>query len=214
MAKRTKQEALETRERLLDAALEVFGERGVSRPSLSEVAELAGVTRGAVYGHFCNKADLFTALCDRVLLPMEAIAELTDAEPEKEPLQRLKASWIYVFRDVASNAKVRRLLEIIFQKCEMLEENGAISRRMQQGRAEAVSHTLHLLNKAVERRQLPADLDTEAAVILVHAAFIGVLSDWIFRPEFDLTARAEQYAQALIDLLRLSPALRRQGTPP
>ena len=209
MAKRTKEEALETRERLLDAALEVFSDRGVSRPSLTDVAELAGATRGAVYGHFCNKADLFTALCDRVLLPMEAVAEMTDVEPEHDPLERLKASWIYVFRDVASNPKVRMLLEIIFQKCEMLEENGVIVQRMQQGRAEAVVHTLKLLDKAVEKGQLPADLDTEAAVILVHAAFIGVLSDWIFRPEFDLSARAESYAQALIDMLTLSPALRR-----
>src|SRR5690606_18567469 len=71
MARRSKAEALETRETILDAAIEVFHQHGVARPSLTEVARLAGVTRGAVYGHFRNKADLFNALCDRIRLPAE-----------------------------------------------------------------------------------------------------------------------------------------------
>lgn len=211
MAKRTRQDALETRERLLDAALEVFSERGVSRPSLTDVAELAGVTRGAVYGHFANKADVFTALCDRILLPVEAIVEMIAEVPEDAPLQRLKASWVYVFRDIANNPKHRRLLEVIFQKCEMLEENGAIVQRMHQGREESLAHTRRLLQQAVERGQLPADLDVEAAVLLLHSALVGILNEWICRPEFDLAARAERYVRALSDTLKTSTALRRSS---
>ena len=49
MARKTKLEALETRERLLDAGEVVFRQRGVTRTSLAEIAAAAGVTRGAVY---------------------------------------------------------------------------------------------------------------------------------------------------------------------
>ena len=56
MARRTKEEALATRHALLDAAERVFGRRGVARTSLVEIAEEAGVTRGAVYWHFKDKA--------------------------------------------------------------------------------------------------------------------------------------------------------------
>ena len=52
MARRTREEALATREQLLDAAEQVFRERGVGHASLAEVAYAAGVTRGAVYHHF------------------------------------------------------------------------------------------------------------------------------------------------------------------
>ena len=62
---------------LLDAALRVFRDRGVAHTSLEEVAAAAGVTRGAVYWHFKDKADLFTALCERVQLPMEAMLART-----------------------------------------------------------------------------------------------------------------------------------------
>jgi TetR/AcrR family acrAB operon transcriptional repressor len=44
----------------------------VSRTSLSDIAAAAGTTRGAIYWHFKNKADVFNAMMDRVILPMEA----------------------------------------------------------------------------------------------------------------------------------------------
>ena len=57
--RKTKEEAQQTRSNLLNAALNVFYERGVSKASLDEIAKTAGVTRGALYWHFKNKEDLF-----------------------------------------------------------------------------------------------------------------------------------------------------------
>lgn len=69
MARCTKEDALATRHRLLDAAEYVFVEKGVSRTSLHDIAHAAGVSRGAVYWHFKNKADLFNAIMERITLP-------------------------------------------------------------------------------------------------------------------------------------------------
>jgi AcrR family transcriptional regulator len=54
-----------TRERLLDAASEVFKRLGYNGASLDAVAEAAGYTKGAVYSNFATKADLFMALLER-----------------------------------------------------------------------------------------------------------------------------------------------------
>ena len=54
-----------TRERLLDAAADVFKRLGYHGASLEAVAEAAGYTKGAVYSNFETKADLFLALLDR-----------------------------------------------------------------------------------------------------------------------------------------------------
>jgi AcrR family transcriptional regulator len=56
-----------TRARLLDAAAEVFVEKGFGRASLEEVAARAGFTRGAVYSNFADKSALFVALLDERL---------------------------------------------------------------------------------------------------------------------------------------------------
>ena len=55
----------ETRDRLLDAAADVFNRLGYHGASLDAVAEAAGYTKGAVYSNFATKADLFLALLGR-----------------------------------------------------------------------------------------------------------------------------------------------------
>lgn len=66
MARKTKQQAEETRQEILDAAIKTFSERGVSATSLADIAKSAGVTRGAIYWHFKNKVDLFHQLVSLV----------------------------------------------------------------------------------------------------------------------------------------------------
>jgi AcrR family transcriptional regulator len=54
-----------TRELLLDAAIEVFAQKGYHGASLDDVADTAGFTKGAVYSNFTRKSDLFRALIER-----------------------------------------------------------------------------------------------------------------------------------------------------
>lgn len=54
-----------TRDRVLDAATEVFAERGFNGASVEEIAEAAGFSRGAVYSNFADKDELFLAVMDR-----------------------------------------------------------------------------------------------------------------------------------------------------
>ncbi len=54
-----------TRERVLDAAREVFAERGVFGATVEEICERAGFTRGAFYSNFTDKDDVLEALIDR-----------------------------------------------------------------------------------------------------------------------------------------------------
>lgn len=62
------------RRRLLDAALEVFAERGFAGASLDQVAAVAGLTKGAIYSNFVSKDDLFFAMMrDQSLNRLETI---------------------------------------------------------------------------------------------------------------------------------------------
>lgn len=71
----------QTRERLLDAAAEVFNRLGYHGASMDAVAEAAGYTKGAVYSNFATKGDLFLALLTRYSMAQakaqsEAVANL------------------------------------------------------------------------------------------------------------------------------------------
>ena len=89
MARKTKEEALKTREGIIEASIELFLKRGVSRTSLSDIAKRAGVTRGAIYWHFNNKEDLLGALWTQLLLPFEPLERVADDPHEPDPLGKL-----------------------------------------------------------------------------------------------------------------------------
>jgi AcrR family transcriptional regulator len=63
--RRTQEEAEQTRQDLLDAALTIFSQKGYTATHLEDIARAAGVTRGAIYHHFGSKSDLFLALLEK-----------------------------------------------------------------------------------------------------------------------------------------------------
>lgn len=76
----------QTREYLLQAAAEVFAERGFHAATLDEVAAAAGFSKGAVYSNFKNKEDLFLALLEdaytREMRALRSTIERSDVPPE------------------------------------------------------------------------------------------------------------------------------------
>jgi AcrR family transcriptional regulator len=76
----------QTRDYLLQAAAQVFAERGFHGASLDEVAAVAGFTKGAVYSNFKNKEDLFLALLEseyqRELAKVRTTLETADGPPD------------------------------------------------------------------------------------------------------------------------------------
>jgi TetR/AcrR family acrAB operon transcriptional repressor len=209
MVRRTKEEAQETRNRILDAAEHVFFEKGVSRTSLCDIARHAGFTRGAIYWHFANKGDLFTAMFDRVLLPLDELAAASVDPQEADPLGRLKEIVTWCLRSTATDPQRRRVFDILFLKCEFVEDMGPVMVRHQTNMREGIEKMEAGLKNAVSKGQLPADLDTRRAATMLHAFIGGFLREMLILPEtIDVKAHSKQLVDACFDMLRFSPALR------
>jgi TetR/AcrR family acrAB operon transcriptional repressor len=211
MARKTKEEALETRNQILDAAERVFAAQGVSQTSLADIANAAGVTRGAIYWHFKNKADVLTAMVERELLPMECLLQAAaDGAEHPDPLGSLRKVFIDILRDAVRNPRRRRVLDVMFNKLEFTDEMGAVRQRKRESLREGAAHVQRVLAEAAALGQLPTDLDVERADIMLYGMLSGLLSHWLLYPErFDLEAEAEKLVDGYLDMLRLSPALRR-----
>src|SRR5512144_745683 len=129
MARKTKEDAAITGEQLLDAAESVFRRRGIAHSSLAEVAAAAGVTRGAVYWHFRDKAHLFEALCEREQLPMEAMLAGAGEVRQKDPLGALRTLAVDGLTRLATNARTQAVFDVIFHKCEFAAEFASVAGR-------------------------------------------------------------------------------------
>lgn len=92
-----------TRERLLEAGRELFGERGYEATSIEALLGAAGVARGALYHHFETKEALFDAVLDAVVAEMAARVQTAVAR-ESDPVARLRtgcATWLRMALDPA-----------------------------------------------------------------------------------------------------------------
>jgi AcrR family transcriptional regulator len=94
---------LATRDRLIDAARELFGAHGYDGTSIEAILKAAGIQRGALYHHFDSKRAVFDAVLDRVIADLAA--QVADAaRREKDPAGSLRAgcsTWLHLSLDPA-----------------------------------------------------------------------------------------------------------------
>ena len=210
MARSTKEEALETRSRILDAAVEVFHARGVSQTSLADVANEAGVTRGAIYWHFKNKSDLFNAMCERVRLPMEAMIQNSAEESAVDPLGQFRSWCLYALEEGAHNPQTRKVFAIILHKCEFVDPQDPIYMRQKECFLQGRINIQRILRYAVAKGQLPRNLDPLLAAIMVQALLSGILDNWLFSPEsFELSEQTVRIVDLCIHTLQTAPSLQK-----
>ncbi|WP_263064858.1 multidrug efflux transporter transcriptional repressor AcrR [Dickeya dadantii] len=214
MARKTKQQAHETKLQIMDAALRLFSEHGVSSTSLSDIATAAGVTRGAIYWHFKNKAELFDEIWAR------SEAKISDFETEyqakfpDDPLHVLRELLIYILRLAESDIEWRSMMEIIFHKCEFVGELLPTFKARKDLYFDCyVKIEISLMN-CIQQGMLPSDINPRRAAIVMRAYLSGIMENWLFLPEsFDLKSEAPYLVDGFIDMLRTSPALRQSGSP-
>ena len=187
MARRTKEEAQATRSHILDTAERVFELHGVSGTSLHEIAKAAGLTRGAIYWHFKDKADLFNAMMERATMPLEEAGGVCDFGGADKTLAQMRASFREVLKRIAGDPQMRRVFEIATHKVEYVAETHAVRERHVSVRNECLADLERALRSAMRRGELARRMPARAAAIGLHALLDGLIRNWMLDPTgFDL----------------------------
>lgn len=209
MARSTKEEAQATRHRLLDAAERLFHRNGVSQTSLQQIATEAGATRGAIYWHFKDKADLFNAMMERVTVPLEQSLQQV-ATNGVDPLVGLKESLRNALMQMRDDAQLRRVVEIAVQKVEYVDELHAVRARHLAVRDQCVGDIGRALRLAARQRGQRLRLPAAVAAAGLHATIDGLIFNWLLdTTAFDLPTLGEQMLELhLVGLGLREPAPR------
>lgn len=183
MARKTKQESEATREAIIEAATWVFVEKGVAKATLEQIAQQAGVTRGAVYWHFKNKLDVFTAMHDQLYVSTSGmiLTELERSHPR--PLEQLRELCIKLFQELEINPQKKRILTIFYQKCDYSGEWACFLEYQQQQKNQSFQLLSRYFERAIEKGHLPADSDAQALTRLLSCFITGVAVEYLRYPE-------------------------------
>lgn len=190
--RRTKAEAKETRQQILLAAERVFYEKGVAHASMEDVARAAGVTRGAIYWHFANRAELVLELANSLPLPQE---ELIARELEAENadvlgvLERVGKEWIEL---LSVDEHRQRILSILL-RCDTTGEFAHISERQNDIDDEHMQALEVAFAKAQGLGQLCAGWTPRSAAAQLRWVIKGLCAEWLlFGRRFDIASEGHE----------------------
>jgi AcrR family transcriptional regulator len=169
---------------IIDAALELFGERGVDGVCVEAVAARAGVGKATIYRRWSSKEDLLIAALGSLKSPMP--------EPRGESVRDDLVQMLEVMvRDAADPKYVRQFA--------MLHGEGEHYPRLMARYAETVVEPRREVIRAVLRRglatgELRADLDLEIALLALTGAVMA-------RGKHDATPARPGFAAKVVDEL-------------
>jgi TetR/AcrR family acrAB operon transcriptional repressor len=180
--RRTKEDALITRENILAAALKVFSQKGYSATRLEDIAQAAEVTRGAIYHHFGNKEELYKDLVTERSSGINQLAEETVARGGT-PLEILRRLLVSLFRYTEQDEEYRALLELHASKVEITEGLESITQETIKGRRQLATYFQELLKEGIQLGEIRPDLSLESAAFALVSFINGVGLLWIQDPQ-------------------------------
>jgi AcrR family transcriptional regulator len=193
--KRTQEEAAQTRQQLLDAALAVFSRKGYHATRLEDIAEAASVTRGAIYHHFGNKTDLYLTLIQEVSdafnqVINQAIEQGGDFETIGSRV--MVNTWTYL----EENLRARQITELFYYKTG---DDPELAQMRDQRNAEAagfIEAIAGFMQGAIAEGELPATLDPYNGARSFISYQNGVAVQWLANPNaYSLKDNAEALAK-------------------
>jgi len=189
MPRKTKEEAEETRHRILDSALDLFSEKGYGHTTLNDIAERAGFTRGAVYWHFKDKVELFLAMSDE-LEEMPALENLF-AQPITN-LHDLRHLLVGYLGFIINDERYRKYHEVVNFKTEWTQELEPVLKRNRRLAREIINLLKKDLAKLKHRGLLNHQVNPERSALAALALLEGLIALWLFDPKlFSLKDQVE-----------------------
>jgi AcrR family transcriptional regulator len=128
------EQAARTRMRILDAASELFLERGYGRTTIKDIAARADVARDTVHAIFGSKARVLTALLDQRLVPDVTVANVTerpDAQAIKNEVDQRKQIELFAEFITGISTQLRPVAEILRTASAVDPEMGKVFEDMQ-----------------------------------------------------------------------------------
>ena len=162
------------RDRIVRAALAVFGERGFHRATMQDIVRESGLSVGAIYTYFRSKSDLILAGCD--LITDQELAQLgTRLAGVTDYRERIATAIGYWFDNLAVEQSARGSGFLLLQAWAEVETDPAIREMLLRRRRETVTTIVLILQEGVLRGELPSWLEIPAVSHALAAMLDGML---------------------------------------
>ena len=126
--RRTKEEAEATRNKIIEAAIELFETEGYAATRIEDIAEKTGMTRGAVYWHFKNKEELYISIFEMFEKRLDRLLQESRLKTSS-PLQQLR--WLITHTITRHDILVgmRQMKMIAISEFKLIKESERLQKK-------------------------------------------------------------------------------------
>jgi len=190
------------RRQILEAAVQVFAEKGFHKSRVSDVARAADVADGTIYLYFKGKDDILISIFE------ETMQEMTDGVTAAlsgiaDPLDRLRAFAEFHMSNVESHKNVAKVLQVELRLSNTF---------MKEYKPTRLQSYMDIIGGLIEEGKAAGVVRSDANPIILRRAFFGALDEiamqWILTPNarYGLVESATQIADLFVRGLRVDAA--------
>ncbi|MBK8028482.1 MAG: TetR/AcrR family transcriptional regulator [Anaerolineae bacterium] len=190
----------DTRDRILDAALNIFANKGYHDTRMDEIVEASSTSKGSIYFHFPNKERLFLALVDQFADLIERRVREA-VEQEAEGIARVRAA---LQACLETFGRYRRPAKI------MLVQAVGLGSVFEKKRVDVNDRFANLIKEYLDEAIAIGDIapvDTEVVSYAWMGAIYGIVIRWVYTGEPD----SERILSALLPMLLKSVGYEEQS---
>jgi AcrR family transcriptional regulator len=162
------QQSAATRESIVSGALKLFAERGFASASIAEIADAAGITKGAIYWHFSSKDALFKAILDQIRHDWQNVVR-KPLENEPDPLRR-----IALLFDLYALLLKQEPEVCLFLQRVLLESEHDYAKQVARVFDRTQTFVAGILEEAKRSGQLDSELDSSIVARTILISLTGV----------------------------------------
>lgn len=194
MARRTKEDANETKQNILDAAIRVFMKKSVVSTTLEDIAREAGVTRGAIYWHFKDKNDILNEIIKETMMPICQVTNAITQNCNLKSLEELKTHIKNVFKEVFSSRKTRNIFCVLLTKLSYADELKDFFRQQQEENRSMGAIMEDFFKGLQDKGIIKKTFNHKIIAYGVYCYTIGLLTEYFKNPmEGDLEKEYSNY---------------------
>lgn len=196
LAQQLGQSSVDTRTRVMDAAIEVFARHGYTGATMDQVAQEAGQTKSVVYWHFANKCDLYMSICERNLQQQARIVpSQAEAILQAEDRVTALADWLYA---QLAECMVDPGRPLLFVEFYTTSRDPDVRENMRQLFTEFYANVAKMFESFMARGLIRQDIDAQSLAMYVQTVLNGILLSWMLAPK---DIKLEHFARDVAQLL-------------
>lgn len=190
------EKAIETKKRILRTALALFSEKGFDRVSVDEIVRESGTSKGAFYGHFISKYDIFLEKFKEIdQFYSDFQKSLSDSLPAEQKVRKLAIAQMEYLRDELGRDGIRSLYTYALTP--------SVDNYLSDTERPLYAILEQLVSEGQEKGELTSSASSGRLALLLSRSMRGTLYDWaIFDGDFDLAGEIDGWLELLFRGIR------------